>query len=40
MDFNFNPPFLGDILGGTLKVPSADDTVFADAVPLKSGPTH
>ena len=37
MDFNFNPPFLGDVIGGTLKVPPRA-TPETDAVPLP--PSH
>ena len=39
MDFNFNPPFLGDVIAGTLKVPprAASGT---RAVPLESGHTR
>ena len=40
MDFNFNPPFLGDIVGGTLKVPPPGTAPDTDAVPLEPGHTR
>ena len=40
MDFNFNPPFLGDVIGGTLKVPPPHAALDTDAAPLKPGLTR
>ncbi len=40
MDFNFNPPFLGDVVGGTLKVPPPNAALDTDAVPLEPGHTR
>jgi hypothetical protein len=35
VDFNFNPPFLGDVVCGTLKVPPADGPTYPQS--LKAG---